>query len=50
MMDKNKDPRLDEEVKGEEQAESNEPLKDLEPTQDVKGGGCYWDEDPYSGS
>jgi hypothetical protein len=43
-MDKDREPRTDEDVKGEEQAESNEPLKDLEPQGDVKGGGMYWDD------
>ena len=49
MADKEKEIGT-EEVSGEEQATADEMLKDLEPTQDVKGGGCYWDSDPYSGS
>jgi hypothetical protein len=38
------------EVKIEEKVDADPVLKDLEPKEDVKGGGFYWNEPDYSGT
>ena len=46
MTDKDNEIRT-EDVKVDEKTDASKILKDLEPKSDVKGGGMYWDEDPY---
>ena len=37
-------PIREDDVKLEEQTDASAMLKDLEPQEDVKGGGMYWDD------